>query len=129
MMNLRRAFTSKQPRPSTTHEAASAAASRGKSNGTGKARGFDASHLPPSPTFPLGSQMHPSHPSHGQYQPGHEPRASVSSVPSIGRTTGVGLRPRVPVQPTMHSRGTILLGTHLIEDEESRRLSEMAFLT
>ena len=51
------------------------------------------------------------------------------SVPSIGRTTGVGLRPRVPVQPTMHSRGTILLGTHLIEDEESRRLSEMAFLT
>ena len=43
--------------------------------------------------------------------------------------TDIYMRPRVPVQPTMHSRGTILLGTHLIEDEESRRLSEMAFLT
>ena len=80
---------------------------------------FDAAHLPPSPTFPVNPQ----------FQPGHVPHtSSSSSVPSSGRTTGVGLRPRMPVQPTMHSRGTILLGTHLIEDEESRRLSEMAFL-
>lgn len=43
------------------------------------------------------------------------------------RTVGSGLR-RKPVSPTMHSRGSILLEMKGIEDEESRRLSEMAFL-
>ena len=107
MMNLRRAFTSTKARPTTAYEPD---ARRGT-------KGFNASHLPPSPTFPPGQP------------PGHESRPSQSSIPSSGRTTGVGLRPRAAVQPTMHSRGTILLGTHMIEDEESRRLSEMAFLT
>ena len=37
-------------------------------------------------------------------------------------------RARKPLAPTMHDRGSILLQTGAIEDEESRRLSEMAFL-
>lgn len=41
---------------------------------------------------------------------------------------GVGLRSRQAVSPTIHNRGSILLETRLIEDAESRRLSEMAFL-
>ena len=79
--------------------------------GDARGKAFDAARppLPPSPA-------HATHP-------------SVSSIPSSGRMTGVGLRPRAGVQPTMHSRGSILLGTNMIEDEESRRLSEMAFLT
>ncbi|KIJ67011.1 hypothetical protein HYDPIDRAFT_26420 [Hydnomerulius pinastri MD-312] len=36
--------------------------------------------------------------------------------------------PRRALSPTIHSRGSILLGTRDIEDAESRRLSEMAFL-
>lgn len=36
--------------------------------------------------------------------------------------------PRVPISPTMHNRGSILLETKGIQDEESRRLSELAFL-
>ncbi|KAI5116877.1 hypothetical protein M0805_009860 [Coniferiporia weirii] len=40
-----------------------------------------------------------------------------------------GARPRAPpVSPRMHSRGSILIETGAIEDEESRRLSELAFL-
>lgn len=38
-------------------------------------------------------------------------------------------RPRAPaLSPTMHSRASILMETGVIEDEESRRLSEAAFL-
>ncbi|TBU50344.1 hypothetical protein BD309DRAFT_380870 [Dichomitus squalens] len=37
--------------------------------------------------------------------------------------------PRQAVAPTMHSHGTIVHQAHFIEDDESRRLSEMAFLT
>ncbi|KAH7884467.1 hypothetical protein F5I97DRAFT_1812199 [Phlebopus sp. FC_14] len=36
--------------------------------------------------------------------------------------------PRMALSPTMHSRGSILLETRDIEDAESRRLCEMAFL-
>jgi len=36
--------------------------------------------------------------------------------------------PRVAVSPTMHSRGSILFQTNGIEDEESRRVTEVAFL-
>lgn len=43
------------------------------------------------------------------------------------RTVGSGPR-RQPISPTMHSRGSILMETKAIVDEESRRLSEMAFL-
>ena len=37
-------------------------------------------------------------------------------------------RPRQPLSPTMHSRGSILMETRGIEDDESRRLAELAFL-
>lgn len=37
-------------------------------------------------------------------------------------------RPRQALSPTMHNRGSILLQAKGIEDEESRRLSELAFL-
>ncbi|PCH39409.1 hypothetical protein WOLCODRAFT_141256 [Wolfiporia cocos MD-104 SS10] len=42
-------------------------------------------------------------------------------------TVGVGLRPRQALSPTMHDRGSLLVEAGRIEDEESRRLSEMAF--
>lgn len=37
-------------------------------------------------------------------------------------------RPRQPLSPTIHSRGSILMQTRGLEDDESRRLAEMAFL-
>ncbi len=124
MSNLRRAFTSSKPRPKSTL-ALSPVAEQGQgvselsvTGGLGvgkkKSKMFDASHLPTSPTFPPSA---------------FPPRQSTSSVSSDGKTTGVGLRPRQAVAPTMHSRGSILHHAHFIEDEESRRLSEMAFLT
>ena len=52
-------------------------------------------------------------------------RTSLGSDPS--RTVGVGLR-ALPLSPTMHNRETMMLEAGRIEDDESRRLSEMAFL-
>ncbi|PBK75963.1 hypothetical protein ARMSODRAFT_1080119 [Armillaria solidipes] len=37
-------------------------------------------------------------------------------------------KPRQPLSPTIHNPGSILLGTCEIEDEESRRVTELAFL-
>ncbi|OCB84853.1 hypothetical protein A7U60_g8074 [Sanghuangporus baumii] len=54
------------------------------------------------------------------------PTDSAVSTPNQ-RVPGVGLRPR-PLNPTIHSRGSILMETHAIEDAESRRLAELAFL-
>ena len=146
MLNLRRAFTSQKPRPKSTLEL-SPVAEHGQGQGQGlkpgqgfgfggmgrkKSKMFDASHLPASPTYAQAPPNRPPPPptafSQGtglRYQHHH----ASSSVSSEGRTTGVGLRPRQPVAPTMHSRGSILHQAHFIEDEESRRLSEMAFLT
>ncbi|KAI0950690.1 hypothetical protein AcW1_007934 [Taiwanofungus camphoratus] len=84
-------------------------------------RFFDASHLPPPPSL-----IHP--PSTFPYTRRAGGQGSMSSVASDGRTMGVGLRSRQAVSPTIHNRGSILLETRLIEDAESRRLSEMAFL-
>ncbi|KAL4072644.1 hypothetical protein V8B97DRAFT_329812 [Scleroderma yunnanense] len=39
-----------------------------------------------------------------------------------------GVRIRTPVSPTMHNRASLLSEMHAIEDPESRRLCEMAFL-
>ena len=50
------------------------------------------------------------------------------NMASLPLGVGAGARARTPVAPTIHSPGTILLETRGIEDEESRRLSEMAFL-
>ena len=106
-MNLRRAFTSSKPRPTSTLEVVP------DSMGKKRSKNFDASHLPPSPTVPA---------------------APASFAPSSYRganRSNSGLRPppRQAVSPTMHSHGTIVHQTNFIEDDESRRLSEMAFLT
>jgi hypothetical protein len=74
---------------------------------------FDAAHLPPSPTLP---SMFTS-----------ESRGSLSPNDAVRRQgTGVGLR--APISPTIHNRASILMEATEIGDEESRRLSEMAFL-
>ena len=64
---------------------------------------FDASHLPPSPIF-LGKLDSPTSPSSGT-----EERKAVS--------------------PIVYSRGHILMEASHIKDAESRRVTEMAFLT
>lgn len=81
-----------------------------------RAKTFDASHLPPSPTSPV-------------------PRASTGTRASSsvgGRTMPVTpvspTRARQPQQVVMYNRGSILLETAGIEDEETRRMTELAFL-
>ena len=106
-MNLRRAFTSSKQRPKTTLEVTPEV-------GRKRSKNFDASHLPPSPTVPNAPAS-----------------LAPSSFRGTGRPSNGGLRapPRQAVAPTMHSHGTIVHQTNFIEDDESRRLSEMAFLT
>lgn len=55
------------------------------------------------------------------------PPTSYSLSSADSRRPGVGLRVQ-PLNPTMHSRGSILMEARAIEDDESRRLSELAFL-
>ncbi|KAF7791737.1 hypothetical protein EIP86_002761 [Pleurotus ostreatoroseus] len=56
------------------------------------------------------------------------PARSTRSSGVVHSSTMPIPRARKPLAPTMHDRGSILLQTGAIEDEESRRLSEMAFL-
>ncbi|KAF9453495.1 hypothetical protein P691DRAFT_45695 [Macrolepiota fuliginosa MF-IS2] len=106
LMNLKRAATSFTTRPKSTFYASSVAPSS-KSAGaiTSAKKTFDASHLPPSPTLP-------------------------TRFVTPGAGTGAGLRvpSRRPLEPTLHSRGSILMETNAIQDEEVRRMTELAFL-
>lgn len=61
--------------------------------------------LPPSPTFPLTSSTR---------------RRSMEAAATC--------TPRQPVAPTLHNHGSILLETSAIEDDEARRMTELAFL-
>ncbi|PPQ64563.1 hypothetical protein CVT26_001961 [Gymnopilus dilepis] len=71
---------------------------------------FDASHLPASPTIPSAYAR---------------PRPSdVSGSRSPPPTPGM----RRAVSPVIYHRGSILLETAGIEDEETRRMTELAFL-
>ncbi|KAG1725378.1 hypothetical protein EDB19DRAFT_1756240 [Suillus lakei] len=54
-------------------------------------------------------------------------RYSGSSA-DLSSTSSQHSSPRVSIRPTMHNRGSILLETKGIQDAESRRLSELAFL-
>ncbi|KAF9000652.1 hypothetical protein BDQ17DRAFT_1327605 [Cyathus striatus] len=104
LSNLRRSVVGTVSRPKSTIDVGASS------------KMFNASHLPPSPTSPTGLSDR-----------------SSNSAPSVtssrsGGTTGVGRRPRQAIQPTLHSRGSILLETAAIEDEESRRMTELAFL-
>ena len=71
---------------------------------SGRGKMFDASHLPPSPTL------------RSPTAPGFVTEDGESSA-------------RRGVSPIVYSRGHILMETNRIEDEESRRMTEMAFLT
>ncbi|KXN91640.1 hypothetical protein AN958_12492 [Leucoagaricus sp. SymC.cos] len=101
--NLKRA-ASNFTRPRSSYDAASMA----PSTLSGKAKTFDASHLPPSPTLP----------SHFM-----NPRASASSP-------NVGLKPpnRKALEPTLHNRASIMMEMNAIKDDEVRRMTEVAFL-
>ncbi|KAJ7442459.1 hypothetical protein FB451DRAFT_1250790 [Mycena latifolia] len=75
----------------------------------GPPKGFDAAHLPPSPTLPgdFGAQQG-----------------------ARGRPVAAGARHahRLSVAPTMYDGAGILLELNKIEDEESRRMTEVAFM-
>jgi hypothetical protein len=62
--------------------------------------------LPPSSTFPLTGST-----------------GVDMSMEGVATST-----PRQPVSPTLHSHGSILLETSAIEDDEARRMTELAFL-
>ncbi|KIM40562.1 hypothetical protein M413DRAFT_163995 [Hebeloma cylindrosporum] len=84
------------------------------SGGDARGRKFDASHLPPSPTLPSSFR------SAGMGLRGN----GVGTTP----TPPVPTSPRMAVSPVLYSRGSILLETSNIEDEETRLRTEMAFL-
>ncbi|KAK0194061.1 hypothetical protein F5146DRAFT_998523 [Armillaria mellea] len=86
----------------------------------------EKSNLPPSPTIPSPLPSPPP-----------VERRGLRAVRSLGFNrqltvvTGAPLpppKPRQPLSPTIHNPGSILLGTCGIEDEESRRVTELAFL-
>ena len=96
---------------------------------------FDSSRLPPSPSkFP--SSFPPStttttSPTTTTASPPMSPSLLGPRAGLRSQTPVPAARPRVramPLSPTMHSRGSILMEMHGIEDDESRRLSELAFL-
>lgn len=53
---------------------------------------------------------------------------SLRSSADLSSTSSQHSSPRVSIRPTMHNRGSILSETKGIQDAESRRLSELAFL-
>ncbi|KAG6902836.1 hypothetical protein C0995_010721 [Termitomyces sp. Mi166 len=84
-------------------------------------KGCDVSHLPPSPTPSAASAD----------QVGVSPVASPKLSPTFlqqQRQASPELKLRASVSPTLYSRGTIVAETNNIEDEESRRVTELAFL-
>ena len=96
---------------SNMHRSVTSSLSRKSVSPDGKRKMFDASHLPPSPVFPL------------SFRSLHSPRSPTS--PGF-KTEG---EMRRAVSPTVYSHGHILMEASYIEDEESRRVTEMAFLT
>ncbi|KAF9489625.1 hypothetical protein BDN71DRAFT_1435279 [Pleurotus eryngii] len=95
---------------------------------------FDASHLPPSPTLPLSITDQTKSTNvltlpHSQ----SSPALANARALSLSNKRGSAMpsppqSPRQAVSPKMHSRGSIQVETHGIEDEESRRLCELAFI-
>ncbi|KAF9466593.1 hypothetical protein BDZ94DRAFT_1233818 [Collybia nuda] len=85
-------------------------------------KAFDASHLPPSPTIPTAF-----------LEEGRSPTSPISPTRTFFSSSRspvpeTSAQPRQAVSPVIHSRGTILQETNNIEDEESRRMTELAFL-
>lgn len=79
--------------------------------------GFIPPHLPPSPTFPAVDIN----------QAGVSPATGLRLSPTQYQESPE-LKRRVSVSPILYSRGTIVEETNNIEDEESRRMTELAFL-
>ena len=52
---------------------------------------------------------------------------SATSASIHSRSTGTSLRAQ-PINPRIHNRASIMVEAHAIEDDESRRLCELAFL-
>ncbi|EMD34007.1 hypothetical protein CERSUDRAFT_97933 [Gelatoporia subvermispora B] len=119
LTNLRRAVASVARRPKSL--VASGAETR-----------LDPRTLPPSPTFPPSAYHTPPYPppSPSDMSSLGAPSSHHSAQSPTSATFGAvpRPRPRQALSPTIHSRGSILLGTRGIADDESRRLSEMAFL-
>ncbi|KAF4571288.1 hypothetical protein EYR36_008617 [Pleurotus pulmonarius] len=93
---------------------------------------FDASHLPPSPTLPLSfadqAKSGTALP-HSQSSPAlAKARAPPSSNKRGAAMPSPPQSPRRAVSPKIHSRGSIQIETHGIQDDESRRLCELAFI-
>ncbi|KAJ3852581.1 hypothetical protein EV368DRAFT_64814 [Lentinula lateritia] len=80
---------------------------------------FNGTNLPPSPTVPASLA--------GQSINSSMSTQSVKSKDSLPHTMPVPV-PRQALSPKIHSRGSILLETSHIEDEETRRMTEMAFM-
>ncbi|KAG6865978.1 hypothetical protein C0991_009980 [Blastosporella zonata] len=86
--------------------------------------GFDASHLPPSPTIPAVFAEHAS-----SFSPIASPKwTSPFQQQQQQRPMPPDFKTRIPVSPTLYSRGGIVAETNNIEDDESRRMTELAFL-
>jgi hypothetical protein len=90
--------------------------SRGGHSPSAKLTSFDISNLPPSPIVPASFQSTGS-------------RRSNESPPR-GRTNArtINAVPRQALSPTIHSRGSIWTEANTIQDDETRRMTEMAFL-
>jgi hypothetical protein len=80
-------------------------------------KGSNASHLPPSPTVDRSQSPVPTSPRSPSFL--NRSRSPAPSSPTFQRQA---------VAPIMYNRGSILLQTCNIEDEESRRMTELAFL-
>ncbi|KAG6900701.1 hypothetical protein C0993_005013 [Termitomyces sp. T159_Od127] len=90
--------------------------SRAKTAGLDK--GFNSPHLLPSPTFPVP----------GIDQAGVDQAACLNLSQTQSPACPESRKVRLSVSPTLYSRGTILAETNNIKDEESRRMTELAFL-
>ncbi|KAG6879614.1 hypothetical protein C0992_000642 [Termitomyces sp. T32_za158] len=89
--------------------------SRAKSPGLSKAdKGFGPSHLPPSPVASIDQTS--------------VDQVEDSKLSQTQSPASPELNLRISVSPTFYSRGTIVAETNNIEDEESRRMTELAFL-
>lgn len=91
-------------------------------------KGYNTSHLPPSPTVDRSRSPVPTSPrSPVPVSPRSPSFLNRSRSPPLTSPTSPTIQRRA-VAPIMYNRGNILLETCNIEDEESRRMTELAFL-
>jgi hypothetical protein len=86
-------------------------------------KSFKGSKLTLSTSMPSNSLLDSSSPPATSSPEGSRKSSSHDGAPSRQESS-----PRMPLSPTIHNLGSILKEAKEIDDEESRRLSEMAFL-